>query len=783
MLVVGVGTLVVGGLQEHERADAAAGERPGERRRWERETLSPFLEKAGERQEAFRTISGLEVDRLYAPSDVDLDYGEDLGYPGEPPFTRGVYPTMYRGRHWTMRQIAGFGTAADTNRRFHYLMAQGQTGLSVDFDMPTLMGYDSDHPMSEGEVGREGVAIDTLADMEALFDRIDLEKISVSMTINPSAWILFAMYIAVAEKNGFDPAKLSGTIQNDILKEYMAQKEWIYPVRPSLRIVRDCITYSAEHLPRYNPLNISGYHISEAGAVATQEVAYTMASTIQYVQDAVDAGVDVDDFAPRLSFFFVSQADFFEEIAKFRAARRVYARIMRERFGARKPESCRLRFHAQTAAATLTKPQPKVNIVRTAFQALSAVLGGTQSLHTNGLDEAYAIPTEEAMKIALRTQQVIAHETGVADVIDGMGGSWYVEDLTTRIEEEVWRILDEVEEQGGTIACIDDGYFQRGIGDSAYDYAIRKASGDRHQRLKRMLPYWRKLSTKLRDVSTQITGLEERAGKIDAHMERYENIRAGDDATVRTLSSSSLTQFLIAGLVLVIAVFGAIINFHLIALPMSEMVGGNSYIGPMQTADVAALVIIMVEITMGLFLMESLRITRLFPVVGALDDRKRHALAWTAFTFLFALAGVEAALAYMRDMLAADQQALVEMLSSAGAAEGAAAAGGEGEAALRWIPAVGQMLLGFILPFALTFVAIPLESFMHAARTVLGVLAVGLMRALATLLRVGAAGSRGLSRVLVQAYDVAIFLPLAGERLVRGAREARSRAAARPEEV
>ncbi|WP_070987468.1 methylmalonyl-CoA mutase family protein [Halofilum ochraceum] len=446
---------------------------------WEGNEVARFLERAPERRETFRTGAGLDVKRTYTPVDTSETPWDDIGLPGRYPFTRGPYPTMHRGRHWTMRQIAGFGMAADTNRRFHYLMAQGQTGLSVDFDMPTLMGYDSDHPMSEGEVGREGVAIDTLADMEALFDQIDLEKISVSMTINPSAWILFAMYIAVAEKNGFDQTKLSGTIQNDILKEYMAQKEWIYPVRPSLRIVRDCITYGAQHLPRYNPLNISGYHISEAGAVATQEVAYTMASTIQYVQEAVDAGVDVDDFAPRLSFFFVSQADFFEEIAKFRAARRVYAKIMGERFGAKKPESCRLRFHAQTAAATLTKPQPKVNIVRTAFQAMSAVLGGAQSLHTNGLDEAYSIPTEEAMKIALRTQQVIAHETGASDVVDGIGGSWYVENLTTRIEEEVWRILDEVEEMGGTIQCIDDGYFQRGIADSAYDYAIRKASGDR----------------------------------------------------------------------------------------------------------------------------------------------------------------------------------------------------------------------------------------------------------------------------------------------------------------
>ncbi|MDN3516729.1 methylmalonyl-CoA mutase family protein [Aquisalimonas lutea] len=467
-------------MSKHKLFNADSLTAIGERfEQWENNELNSFLERAPEAKSEYRTGSGLPVDRVYTPlHNADQDY-DRIGFPGQYPFTRGPYPTMYRGRNWTMRQIAGFGTADETNRRFKYLLDQGQTGLSIDFDMPTLMGFDSDNPMSEGEVGREGVAIDTLADMERLFDGIDLTKISVSMTINPSAWILYAMYIALAEKRGYDLNDLSGTIQNDILKEYIAQKEWIYPVRPSLRLVRDCIAFGARNMRRYNPINISGYHISEAGATATQEVAYTMATTVQYVEEALKAGVTVDDFAPRLSFFFVSQADFFEEIAKFRAARRCYARIMAERFGAQKPESCRLRFHAQTAAATLTKPQYKINIVRTAFQALSAVLGGAQSLHTNGMDEAFAIPTEEAMKIALRTQQIIAHETNVPDVIDPVGGSYYVEKLTDEIEQAVWDTLAEVDDMGGCVKAIEDGWFQKGIADSAYDFALRKASGDR----------------------------------------------------------------------------------------------------------------------------------------------------------------------------------------------------------------------------------------------------------------------------------------------------------------
>ncbi|WP_433298390.1 methylmalonyl-CoA mutase family protein [Pseudonocardia sp. CA-142604] len=445
---------------------------------WEGDELAAFVARAPESRTDYRSGSGLPVRRVYTPADLP-DSWDEIGLPGRYPYTRGPYPTMYRGRNWTMRQIAGFGQAEETNARFRYLIEQGQTGLSVDFDMPTLMGLDSDDPMSLGEVGREGVAIDVLPDMEALFDGIDLEKISVSMTINPSAWILLAMYVAVAEDRGCDLNKLSGTIQNDILKEYIAQKEWVFPIRPSMRIVRDTVVYCSEHMARYNPVNISGYHISEAGANALQEIAFTMAVTRAYVEDVVAAGVDVDKFASRLSFFFVSQADLFEEVAKFRAVRRYYAKMMRERFGATNPQSMRLRFHAQTAAATLTKPQPLNNIVRTALQALSAVLGGAQSLHTNGLDEAYTIPSELAMKVALRTQQILADETGVTSVIDPLGGSYYVENLTSELERGIDDYMARIDEMGGVVAAIEQGFFQREISDTAYDFARRKASGDR----------------------------------------------------------------------------------------------------------------------------------------------------------------------------------------------------------------------------------------------------------------------------------------------------------------
>jgi methylmalonyl-CoA mutase cobalamin-binding domain/chain len=445
---------------------------------WEAEELAAFLRRQPEQKTEYLTKARRPVERVYTPAHLAGTNWEDVGLPGRYPYTRGPYPTMYRGRNWTMRQIAGFGQASETNQRFRYLIDQGQTGLSVDFDMPTLMGFDSDDPRSLGEVGREGVAVDVLDDMRELFEGIDLEAISVSMTINPTAWILMAMYIAVAQERGYDLNRLSGTIQNDILKEYIAQKEWIYPIRPSLRIVRDTIVYAARNMARYNPINISGYHISEAGGNAIHEVAFTMANTITYVEEVVGTGLDVDDFASRLSFFFVSQADFFEEVAKFRAVRRAYARIMKERFGAKKPESMRLRFHAQTAAATLTRPQPMNNIVRTAFQALAAVLGGAQSLHTNGLDEAYSIPTESAMKMALRTQQIIADETNVTNVVDPLGGSWYVESLTNEIEAEIMRVLAHVDSLGGTVNAIEQGYFQLEEADFAYGVAQRKASGE-----------------------------------------------------------------------------------------------------------------------------------------------------------------------------------------------------------------------------------------------------------------------------------------------------------------
>ena len=445
---------------------------------WEAGELHAFLERRPESRSEYQTLSGLPLKRVYTAEDVKDLRHEDLGLPGQYPYTRGPYPTMYRGRLWTMRQIAGFGTGEDTNGRFRYLIEQGQTGLSVDFDMPTLMGFDSDDPRSLGEVGREGVAVDTLDDVEALFEGVDLETISVSMTINPTAWVLLAMYVALAQSRGCDLNRLSGTVQADILKEYIAQKEWIFPIRPSMRIMRDMIVWSARHMARYNPINISGYHISEAGATAVQEVAFTMANAIAYVEEVTRAGVAVDDFAPRLAFYFVAQNDFFEEIAKFRAARRIYARIMKERFGARNPESMRLRFHCQTAAATLTRAQPMNNVVRTALQALSAVLGGAQSLHTNGLDEAYAIPSEEAMKLALRTQQIIAEESRVTDVIDPLGGSYYVETLTTEIERRVFEILAKVDALGGTIKAVEEGYFQHEIADSAYDTARRRASGE-----------------------------------------------------------------------------------------------------------------------------------------------------------------------------------------------------------------------------------------------------------------------------------------------------------------
>ncbi len=408
---------------------------------------------------------------VYTPRDLEGFLGErDLGSPGQFPFTRGPYETMYRGRVWTMRMFSGFGTARDTNERFKYLLEHGQTGLSVAFDMPTLMGYDADHPRSKGEVGREGVAICTLEDMETLFDGIPLRDVSTSMTINCTASVLLAFYVAVAEKQGVKPAELRGTIQNDMLKEYIAQKEWVYPPKPSMRIVTDMIEFCAEHMPKWHPVSISGYHIREAGSTSVQELAYTLMDGFTYVEHAIARGVPVDKFAPRLSFFFNSHMNFFEEIAKFRAARRIWAKRMRDKYGAKNAESMRLRFHTQTAGCSLTAQQPENNIVRTAIEALAGVLGGTQSLHTNSMDEALALPTEPAVKIALRTQQILAHEIGVTDVVDPLAGSYFIESLTDRMEEECEKIFRTIEEMGGMIAAIERGYPQREIARSAFEF-------------------------------------------------------------------------------------------------------------------------------------------------------------------------------------------------------------------------------------------------------------------------------------------------------------------------
>jgi methylmalonyl-CoA mutase N-terminal domain/subunit len=418
----------------------------------------------------FSTISGLPVEPLYSPQNVEIDYERDLGNPGEYPFTRGVYETMYRGKLWTMRQFAGFGTAEETNARFRYLLAHGQTGLSTAFDMPTLMGYDSDHPRSLGEVGREGVAVDSLEDMETLFEGIPLGEVSTSMTINSPAAILLAFYVCVGDEQGVPRDDLRGTVQTDILKEYIAQKEFIFPPEPSMRLVVDMIEFSARELPKMHPISISGYHIREAGSTAAQELAFTLADGFAYVDAALARGLDIDDFAPRLSFFFNAHIDFFEEIAKYRAARRIWARELRDRYGARDPRSWRMRFHTQTAGVSLTAQQPHVNIIRTALEAMAAVLGGTQSLHTNSFDEALALPTEEAVRIALRTQQVIAHETGVADTIDPLGGSWFVEDLTNRLEAEAYDYFARIERLGGVVPAIKDNFFQREIAEASFRY-------------------------------------------------------------------------------------------------------------------------------------------------------------------------------------------------------------------------------------------------------------------------------------------------------------------------
>ncbi|NLV06816.1 methylmalonyl-CoA mutase [Haloarcula rubripromontorii] len=448
---------------------------------WEEDDVQPTVDRFGERKETFTTdTEGHEVDRLYTPEDIsDVDYEEDIGFPGQEPYTRGVYPTGYRGRLWTMRQYAGMGTAAETNERFNYLLDQGQTGLSMAFDLPTQMGYDSDHAMAAGEVGKTGVAIDSLDDMETVFDGIPLDEVSTSMTINAPASVLLAMYIAVGDKQGVDREELRGTIQNDVLKEYIARNTFIYPPEPSMRLITDIFEFCAAETPKFNTISISGYHIREAGSTAAQEIAFTLGDGIEYVEAAIEAGLDVDEFAPQLSFFFASYNNIFEEVAKFRAARRLWAKIMDERFDAQNPKSKQLKFHTQTAGSTLTAQQIENNVVRVSYQALAAVLGGTQSLHTNGKDEAIGLPTEESVRTALRTQQILAHESGAADTIDPLAGSYYVESLTDELEAEARDLIEEVDERGGMRRAIEEQWVQRQIQDVAFERQREQEEGER----------------------------------------------------------------------------------------------------------------------------------------------------------------------------------------------------------------------------------------------------------------------------------------------------------------
>ena len=449
---------------------------------WREKTLSPLVARHPEREGEFRTESGLVQDALYCPQDLErsgFEYDAALGYPGEYPYTRGVQPNMYRGRIWTMRQYSGYATAEESNRRFHYLLEQGQTGLSIAFDLPTQIGYDSDHLMAHGEVGKVGVAISSLRDMEVLLDGIPLDEVSTSMTINATASVLMCLYIAVAKKQGVPEERLNGTLQNDILKEYIARGTYIYPPMPSMRLVVDVFKYCAQKVPRWNTISISGYHMREAGATAVQELAFTFADAISYVQAAVDAGLDVDDFAGRLSFFFVSQNDLFEEVAKFRAARRMWSKIVRERFGAKNPRSWMLRFHTQTAGVSLTAQQPDNNLIRTTIQALAAILGGTQSLHVNSRDEALALPSEDSVQLSLRTQQILADENGVAEVVDPLGGSYYVESLTDHLEREAFRYIEKIEDMGGAIAALERGYQVREIHEVAYRHQQELEAGER----------------------------------------------------------------------------------------------------------------------------------------------------------------------------------------------------------------------------------------------------------------------------------------------------------------
>jgi methylmalonyl-CoA mutase N-terminal domain/subunit len=502
------------------------------RERWEEETLKPALKRQGERKASFETVSLDEVNRLYTPSDIsEIDFDRDLAFPGEFPYTRGIHATGHRGKLWTMRQFAGFGTPEETNARFKYLLKEGQTGLSVAYDLPALMGYDADSPLSEGEVGKCGVAVSSLADMEALFDGIPLEGVTVSQTINAPASVFLAMYLVVAEKQGADWKKISGTLQNDILKEYIAQKEWIYPIRSAMKLVIDTFEFCTNHVPRYNPISVSGYHIREAGATALQELAFTLRDGIEYVEWGVRAGLDIEQFVPRVSFFFNAHNDFFEEIAKYRAARRIWARTMRDRFGAQNERTMQMRFHTQTAGVSLTVQQPLNNIVRVAIQALAGVLGGTQSLHTDAYDEALALPTDRAALIALRTQQIIAEETGVANTVDPLGGSYFLEALTNKLEEGSLDYFDRIDRMGGMVEAVEKGFPQREIQESAYQYQKALERGD--QTIVGVNKY--EMKNENQEVPTLV--IDESVRKHQ--LERLEQTRASRDkgAVIRALDS------------------------------------------------------------------------------------------------------------------------------------------------------------------------------------------------------------------------------------------------------
>ena len=515
------------------------------KKQWLEETLGPVVEKHAERREEFRTDSGINIEPLYGPEDLaeqGLDYHRDLGYPGEFPYTRGVQPNTYRGRIWTMRQYSGYATAADTNRRYRYLLEQGQTGLSVAFDLPTQIGYDSDHPAATGEVGKVGVPICSLEDMQVLFEGIPLDQVSTSMTINSTASILLCLYIAAAKSQGVSQEKLSGTIQNDILKEYIARGTYAYPPRPSIRLVVDVFKYCAEQVPRWNSISISGYHMREAGATAVQELAFTFANAIAYFREAIGAGLDVDEFAPRVSFFFVAQNNLFEEVAKYRAARRMWARIMKERFGAKDPRSMMLRFHTQTAGVSLTAQQPDNNLIRSTVQALAAILGGSQSLHVNSRDEALALPTEESVQLSLRTQQILAYESGAADVVDPLAGSYYVESLTGQLEKEAFAYIERIEQMGGAVAAIEQGFQVREIGDAAYQHRQDVESGTStivgvNRFVTDSPPIAGLLQVDAKMVESQLRRLkrlrEERDGaQVKAALARLRDVAKGTDNTV-----------------------------------------------------------------------------------------------------------------------------------------------------------------------------------------------------------------------------------------------------------